>query len=319
MPGPFGLSSAARSPPSTRDVACRHGVEGKESLKRLRAFAALLQAAWIEYERDRASYLAVAMVYYALVSLVPLLLLLLAALGLLLRFAATAAEVQQQTLEGIEARFGPELATTITGLLDALQRESIIATVVGLLGLLFAASVLFRHLRLTFRAIWKFDPPLVSGTVRVVVWKSFLERAVAFVMVVGGGGLLIAALGLIGLAQWLDRTLGELPVLGSSTGWLLSASVSLTLALVTFAFLFKFLPPVPLRWRDVRLAALLSAVSWVAASELLALYGVFFGGGGSPSGALGGVLAIMLWMSVVSKILFFGAELCKVVATQGRG
>ena len=278
-----------------------------------------MQAAWIEYERDRASYLAVAMVYYALVSLVPLLLLLLAALGLLLRFAATAAEAQRQMLEGIEARFGPELAATITGLLEALQRESIIATVIGLLGVLLAASVLFRHLRLTFRAIWKFDPPLVSGTVRVVVWKSFLDRAVAFVMVVGGGGLLVAALGLIGLAQWLDRTLGELPVLGPSTGWLLSASVSLTLALVTFAFLFKFLPPIPLGWRDVRLAALLCAVSWVAASELLALYGVFFGGGQSTSGALGGVLAIMLWMSVVSKILFFGAELSKVVATQRGG
>jgi uncharacterized BrkB/YihY/UPF0761 family membrane protein len=33
--------------------------------------------------------------------------------------------------------------------------------------------------------------------------------------------------------------------------------------------------------------------------------------------AFGGVLAGMLWMNVVSQALFFGAELCKVVATQG--
>jgi hypothetical protein len=64
------------------------------------AFAHLLRAAWVEYERDHARYLAVAMVYYAIVSLVPLVLLLLAALGLLLRFSATAAEARWQTLAG---------------------------------------------------------------------------------------------------------------------------------------------------------------------------------------------------------------------------
>jgi membrane protein len=74
-------------------------------------------------------------------------------------------------------------------------------------------------------------------------------------------------------------------------------------------------PPFSIRWRDIRLAALLCGVGWVVASELLALYGVFFGSR-SASGAVGGVLAIMLWMNIVSQVLFFGAELCKVVARQ---
>ena len=43
-------------------------------------FFGLLRTAWQEYERDHARYFAGAMVYYALVSLLPLLLLLLAAL-----------------------------------------------------------------------------------------------------------------------------------------------------------------------------------------------------------------------------------------------
>jgi len=37
----------------------------------LRATLALLRAAWQEFERDHARYLATAMVYYALISLVP--------------------------------------------------------------------------------------------------------------------------------------------------------------------------------------------------------------------------------------------------------
>lgn len=276
----------------------------------------LLRAAWIEYERDHARYLAVAMIYYAIVSLVPLLLLLLAALGLVLRFSAVAAQAQQQMLTRVAAGFGPELPVTIKRLLDTLQQDSILATVISLAGLLLTASVLFRHLRLSFRAIWKYDPPLISGPVRVVVRATILERAIAFVMVVAGGGLLLTALVLIATTQWLDRLLYSLPVFGRIAGWLLTASSSLVLAAITFASIFKCLPPVRMRWRDVRLAALLCAVSWLAASELLALYGALFGNRLSAYGALGGVLAVMLWMNIVSQVLFFGAELCKVVAAR---
>src|SRR5262245_5927771 len=55
------------------------------------ALRSLLQEAWVEYQRDYARYFAVAMVYYALVSLVPLLLLTLAAFGWLLRLSPMAA------------------------------------------------------------------------------------------------------------------------------------------------------------------------------------------------------------------------------------
>ena len=82
--------------------------------------------------------------------------------------------------------------------------------------------------------------------------------------------------------------------------------------------MFKILPPVRIRWRDVRLAAVLCAVVWVAAGELLALYGTVVGDGPGAYGALGAMLAIMLWMNVVSQTLFFGAELCKVVAQESR-
>jgi len=285
---------------------------------RIHAFVDLLRAAWVEYERDRARYLAVAMVYYALMSLVPLLLLLLAALGLLLRFSATAAEAQRQMLDVVTAHFGAELSLTITELLDTLQRESIVTTVVSLTGLLLTASVLFKHLRLAFRAIWKYDPPLVSGPVRVVVWATTLERVVAFVMVLGGGALLLAALGVIAATQWLDRVLARVPLLGPNSGWLLAVASSLGLAAVTFAGLFRFLPPVPMRWRHVRLAALLCGAAWVVASELLALFTGFLGGSRSTSSALG-VLAVMVWMNIGSQVLFFGAELCRVVATQEGG
>jgi membrane protein len=146
-----------------------------------------------------------------------------------------------------------------------------------------------------------------------VVHATVLERVIAFLMVLGGCGVLIAALALIAASQWV----GGLMPLGDVTGWLVGAATSVLLAALTFAGMFRLLPPVPIPWRDVWLAAVLCALAWVIASELLALFGGALGGSGSAYGALGGVLAVMLWMNVVSQVLFFGAELCKVVATRG--
>src|SRR5262245_45071608 len=170
----------------------------------------LLRTAWYEYENDRASYFAVAMIYYALVSMVPILLLLMAALGLLLRFSPIALEAQQKMLIRIEASFGAQLPLTIKQLLNTVQQDSIIATVISLAGVLLAASVLFKHLRLAFRAIWKHKPLLVSGSMSVVVRETILERVIASVMVLGGGGLLLVALALIVAAKRLNRLLDSL-------------------------------------------------------------------------------------------------------------
>ena len=119
-----------------------------------RTLMKLLRAAWREYERDYARYFAGAMVYYALVSIVPLLLLVLATLGLLLRFSDAASVAEQRILEAVQGNLGPEMKVAIDVLLHRLSDGSIVAIVVSVIGMLITASALFRHLRLTFRALW---------------------------------------------------------------------------------------------------------------------------------------------------------------------
>jgi len=307
------LATRGHEPPSTEGREGSTGVRGRRL-----GLVGALRAAWVEYERDRARYFAAAMAYYAFVSLVPLLLLLLSGLGLLLRFSDNAAAVERQVLEQIKVRFGPELHATIENLLDALQQESVGATVVALGGLLLSASVLFRHLRMSFRAIWKHDPPLIAGRVRRVVRETLLERALSFVMVLGGGALLLAALALIAVSQWVARALGGLPLLGSTAEQTVPVVGSLLLAAVVFAILYKVLPPVRLRWRDIGLAVLVSTIVWGVAAEALTLYGLILGSTPSASGAFGALLVLMLWMNAVFRMVFFGAELCKVAAGNRR-
>lgn len=271
----------------------------------------LLRRAWDEYQRDYAGYYAGAMVYFALVSLIPLLLLLLSALGLLLRYSVLAAEAQQQVLRSIESRFGAELRTVIEPLLDSLRQQSVIATAISVITLLVTASVLFRQLRLSFRAIWKQPPPLVAGSLWAIIRHTIREQVIAYLMVLGSGLLLVAALTLISAGWWLNNQI-DYSLFNSVTGWLLTDVSPFVLAAGTFAMLFRFLPPITVRWRDAWLAALLCAAAYTIAGEALSLYGAYFNTNRTAYGALGGLLVVMLWMNIVGQILFFGAELCRV-------
>jgi len=277
-------------------------------------FAGLLRAAWLEYERDRARYLAVAMIYYAGISLIPLLVLLLSGLGLPVRFWPTAVGAERDVLAAVEGHLGPDGLAAARSLLETLRRESYIAMIAGLAGLVFTSARLFMHLRQAFRAIWRYEPVLTSGSVGTVLLTAILEQAIALVMVLAGGALLVAGLALVASTRWLNQrlfdVLSNLPLLSRSAGYLVTATGGLVLAMITFWPLFKFLPPVRITWRAAWPATLLSAVAWMLAIEVLSLYGRWFGD--SATGALGGLFAVLLSMNIMSQVLFFGAELCKI-------
>ena len=118
---------------------------------------------------------------------------------------------------------------------------------------------------------------------------------------------------LIATFQWLGEHLAGLPRVGDAIGWLLALPAPLIMVTLTFAMLFRFLPPVALRWRLIWLVSLGCACAWMIAAEILTLYGIFVAENFGAWGAIGGLLMIMLWMYVVSQILFYGAELCKVM------
>jgi membrane protein len=274
----------------------------------------LLRSAWQEYERDYARYYAAAMVFYALIALMPLLLLLLGGLGLLLRHSDFAASAAQQLLQAVEAGFGTHLRDTVEQLTEQLQQGSIVATVVSLAGLLVTASKLFHHLRMTFRAMWKYESPLVSGPIAKVVWQTFLEKSKAFLVLLASGTLLLLAFVLDGAMHWVALRTSRMPWLGEPAGMFFAVAALLVLAPLTFALLFRYLPPVRLEWRHVWLASALCGGVWLIGFELFALYGASFGRKFGAYGALGGVLVAMVWMNVIAQVLFIGAELCKVVA-----
>src|SRR5215510_944318 len=102
--------------------------------QRLRRLVELLRSTRAEYERDQARYLAVAMVYYAFISLEPLLILVVMSLGIMLRSPRFAPVVEQHILRFVDTNFGNDVALTIAQRLDSLQRISVFAAIVSFVG-----------------------------------------------------------------------------------------------------------------------------------------------------------------------------------------
>lgn len=284
--------------------------------ERLRGLVDLLRSTRAEYQRDQARYFAVAMVYYAFISLEPLLFLVVASLGLMLQSHRFATVAEQYILRFVNANFANDLARAIDQRLDRLQQISLPATIVSLVGLMLGASVLFHELRVSFQNIWKHQEPTESGPLPLVyVRRTFRQHVLAFTMMATAGILLIAAFALFAAVQRLSGLFGNAAAAHHPIGSVLALLGALIVFSLTFAVLFKFLPPVRLRWRHVWLAAVISATAWIISTEMLAIYGAYFRRLSVP-GALGALLAITIWLNLVSQVVFFGAELCKVVASR---
>jgi len=78
-----------------------------------------------------------------------------------------------------------------------------------------------------------------------------------------------------------------------------------------FAAIFKVLPDVVLRWRDVLVGALVTALLFSVGKYAIALY-LTHTATASTYGAAGSVVLILLWVYYSSLILLFGAAFTKV-------
>ncbi|HUQ91684.1 MAG TPA: YhjD/YihY/BrkB family envelope integrity protein [Bryobacteraceae bacterium] len=81
--------------------------------------------------------------------------------------------------------------------------------------------------------------------------------------------------------------------------------LAFTVTSVLFAVLFKFLPDVPVSWRDVL---------FTIGKFVLAFY-LGKAGAGSAYGAAGSVVALLVWVYYAAQIFFPGAEFTQVYAS----
>ncbi|HEY3245033.1 MAG TPA: YihY/virulence factor BrkB family protein [Phycisphaerae bacterium] len=264
-----------------------------------RRFWDMIAATVRDFRQDNALRLAAALSYYTALALAPLLLVVLA----IARLIWSRQAASQRLLDQFQTLFGHAGAEVVRSILASAAKphQGITATIIGLLTLLAGATGLFLQLQAALNVIWEVQPR--SEGVRGVIKKRLLSLA----MVLGVGFLLLASLvfsaALAALSTYLKD---QLP--GSLRQWnVVNVAVSLLIVTLLFALIFKYLPDVQVRWRDVWIGALATGVLFTIGKFVI---GWYLGRGtvGSAYGAAASFVVLLVWIYYSSVILFFGAE-----------
>ena len=275
------------------------------------AFQLLKQTAreWLD---DKASQLGAALAYYTVFSLAPLILVLLAIIGVLFRDdpAGACSKVTEQMSYFLDKSAVQVVTDIAQKASEPGKNASATATVIGIALAVFGASGVFGQLQDSLNTIWGIKAKPGLG-----IWGFLRARFVSFAMVGGVCFLLLVSLVIEALLKGFSHFIQA--ALPGGLGIALAVYLLFDFAIVVllFAMIFKFLPDAKIKWRDVWIGAAMTALFFAVGKWALGLY-LGSGAAASVYGAASSLITLLLWIYYSSQILLFGAEFTQVYADQ---
>ncbi|KAF5407679.1 MAG: hypothetical protein Udaeo2_22070 [Candidatus Udaeobacter sp.] len=274
----------------------------------------LLKQTFQEWLQDKAPQLGAALAFYTVFSLAPLVLVLLAIVGVVFRDDPGGAwnKLTQQMSYFLD----PSAVQVVQNIAQSASQpgKSTIATIIGIALALFGASGVFGQLQDALNTIWG-----VKAKPGTCVWGFLRVRFLSFAMVAGICFLLLVSLTLEGALKACSHYVQSVLPGGIVVSLTVYLIFDFAVIVLLFAMIFKFLPDVKIQWRDVWTGAVMTGLFFGIGKWALGLY-LSSGAAGSAYGAASSLITLLLWVYYSSQILLFGAEFTQVYADRaGRG
>lgn len=251
--------------------------------------------------------------YYAIFALPGLLVILMTLGGYF--FGSEA--VNDQVAGQFSSTMGAETANQIQDIIIQASRlrNSVIATIIGLITILIGATGVFAEFQNSLNTIWE----VKLDTRKSGIWQVIRVRLFSFGLIISIAFLLIVSLLVSSLiaafGNWLSSHFTDSFLLQIQ---ILNYVISLFTLTIMFALMFKILPDAKIKWKHVWIGSFVTAILFELGKFVL---GFYFGNAhpGTGYGAAGSVILIMLWVSYSSMIVFFGAEFTHAYANMFSG
>ena len=236
-----------------------------------------------------------AIIYYALFSLLPLALLLLLALQTLYS--------SETVTRNLGRLFGLTRADIVFETVRGAYAEHQSLGWVGFVTLVLAAAVVFSAVQAALDRVWE-----VRG-------RTVLTRFLIGILIMAASLLIFLGM-LVGTA--LTFRLIRTTLIGEWLGWPripprgTRNALGIASALSQFTIFwtgYRFLPNVPVRWRDALPGALIAACIWHGIAYLLGWYLGWVVDYTTLYHSLGAILALLVWVYGLSCTFLFGAEI----------
>jgi membrane protein len=293
----------------------------------MRNFFSVIGKAVRDFGEDDCMSSAAAMAYYAIFSLPPLLVMVVALAGyfgvpperiqkIVQDQWGVASSSDQHGRENAEAadRGGEEerKADAPRGVVGTVMR------VAGVLILVFSATGLFAQLQYTLNRAWEVKPDPKLGGVLAFLGKRILSLGMILVIVF----LLLVSMVLTTVIDEIIAYLkgGAPEETAIVLGITLNNVVALVVATLLFAAMFRVLPDARVAWSDVWFGAVVTGLLFVFGKSLIAVYLQYTDLSTNWGSAAASLIGVLVWIYYSSIIVLFGAELTQAwAAAHGRG
>ena len=251
-----------------------------------------------DFSEDECSVRAAALAYYTVFALPPLLILLTLVVGLFW----DPGEVQRSLETQFSTLVGSDGASAIRDMLDHAKSPGTgpVATILGVLALLFGALGAFMQLQGALNKAWEVKPDPKKGGVRQFIAKRVLSAG----MILAVAFLLMVSLAVSAVLSALGAKLAFVPEPALQA---LDLTLSLAVITVMFAAIFRFLPDAEIAWRDVWVGALFTSMLFVLGKFAIGFY-LGRSAPGDAFGAASALAVILVWIYYAGMIVLLGAE-----------
>jgi membrane protein len=270
----------------------------------------LLKQTAQEWLQDKAPQLGAALAYYTVFSLAPLILVLIAVVGLI--FRNDPAGAWSKLTEQMSYFLDKNVVQVVQNIAQQASQpgKDVIATIIGVVLALFGASGVFGQLQDALNTVWGVKAKPGGG-----IWSFLRSRFLSFAMVGGVCFLLLVSLTIESVLKAFSHYIQSAMPGGLAIAMTVYLIFDLAVIILLFAIIFRFLPDAKIHWRDVWIGSVITALFFLVGKWALGLY-LGSGKAGAAYGAASSLITLLLWIYYSSQILLFGAEFTQVYANR---
>lgn len=291
-------------------VPCGRGDEVKERLTKYGAEVITFSVEVVErFFDDQCPQLAAALAYYAIFSIPPLLVVVMATVGTVFEASQVEAAIVQSASKFLSPRVTTQLVSMVEKANEWASSGAWWSIMLSILGIVFAATRGFVELQVALNRAWGIRPDPRMNVIKDFLVKRLVSFATICVMIV----FLVISIVVSAVVERFGDGLQELmpSVVFSLLEWTSGSTLSIFLATAFLSSLYRFLPDAKISWDQVVPGALVTAILFEAIKSLFTYYlarlrvdDVY--------GQAGSFAALLVWLYLCALLVAFGAELTQV-------
>jgi membrane protein len=267
----------------------------------------VLKDSFIGFSDHKVTKLSASLAYYTVFSMGPLLIVIISLCSIFFGREAIEGQIYGQLEDFLGASTALQLQDIIKK--AAISGKGVIAIVIGGATLLIGATTVFAEIQDSINSIWGLKPKPKKS------WLKFLQnRLMSFSVIISLGFLLLVSLGITALIDaFSNRIMASYADISVILVYIVNQIITLVVISAIFGVIFKVLPDAEIRWRDVILGAMVTAILFMIGKFGISFY-ISKTDVGGTYGAAGSLVILLLWTYYSSIILYFGAEFTKAYA-----